>query len=82
MVTTVFNNEEKVLVNAVCNGKKLSELSKEDAVLALVFSRQITNDDDAMMLELIDGTMEKVKGMTDAEWDELKMLTPFDVVAE
>lgn len=82
MVTTVFNNEEKVLVNAVCKGKKLSELSKEDAVLALVFSRQITNDDDAMMLELIDGTMEKVKGMTDAEWDELKMLTPFDVVAD
>ena len=72
--------EEKILVNAVCKGAKLSDLTKEDAVLSLMFSRQITSDDDSMMLDLIDGTLEKVKGMADAEWDKIKMLVPFEVV--
>lgn len=82
MKTMVFNNEEMILVNAICTGKKLSELKKDDAVMSLMFSRQITNDDDSMMIDLIDGTLEKVKGMSDEEWDEVKMLMPFEVVAD
>lgn len=80
MENMIFNNEEKILVNAVCKGAKLSDLTKEDAVLSLMFSRQITSDDDSMMIDLIDGTLEKVKGMADAEWDKIKMLVPFEVV--
>lgn len=76
----VFNNEEKILINGISKGAKLSELKKDEAFNALMFARQITNDDDAMMCDLIDGTMEKVKDMSDAEWDEIKMLIPFDVI--
>ena len=80
MKTMVFNNEEMVLINAICKNEKVSELTRGKVVQSLVFSRQITNDDDSMMIELIDGVMETVNSLSDAEWDELKLNIPFSVV--
>lgn len=79
MKTMVFNNEEMVLINGICSGEKLSEMKKENLVQSLLFSRQITADDNAMMVDLIEGTLETVKGISDAEWDELKLMIPFPV---
>lgn len=76
-----FNNEEKVLINGICMNEKLSELTRNDAEVSLLFSAQITNEDDTMMMNLINGTLSKVQKLSDAEWDELKMLTPFPVAA-
>lgn len=80
MKTMVFNNEEMVLVNGICSGEKLSEMKKENLVQSLLFSRQITDDDNTMMVDLIEGALETVKSMSDAEWDELKLMIPFPVV--
>ena len=75
----VFNNEEQIVINGISKGAKLSELNRADTLNALLFARQITNKDDSMMCDLIDGTIVKVERMTDAEWDEIKMLIPFEV---
>lgn len=77
MATDLFNNEERVLINGICKNEKLSGLTRTDVVNSLLFSRQICED--GMMADLIDGTIEKVNALTDSEWDELKMKTPFPV---
>lgn len=78
--TVLFNNEERVLLNAICKNEKLSALEREDVLASLLFSRQITNDSEAMVIDLLDGAIAKVQQLTDAEWDKLKMLTPFPAV--
>ena len=74
----IFNNEERILINSVCKGELLSDFMKEDVKRSLLFSRQISNDN--MIKDLLDGLLAKVDAMTDAEWDDLKMLTPFPVI--
>lgn len=74
-----FNNEEKVLINGICKDEKLSALTKNDVLNSLTFSRQIADEGDTMITGLLAGTIAKVKTLTDAEWDELKMRTPFPV---
>ena len=72
----VFNNEERVLINGICKGEKLSSLTREDVLASLTFSRQIADDGDTMITDLLDGTAAKVRAMTDDEWEELKMNVP------
>lgn len=76
---TIFNNEENVLINGICKNERLSTFTRENAVQALLFSRQIANEDDTMITDLIDGTVAKLQAMKDAEWDELKMYVPLPV---
>ena len=75
----IFNNEESILINGICMNEKLSTLTKEDAVNSLVFSRRITDDNDTMLIGLIDSTIEKVRSLTESQWDSLKMKTPLPV---
>ena len=79
MKLDLFNNEERILLNSICKNEKLDELTKEDVVRSLLFSRQIANGEDGMVLDLIDGTVSKVSGLTEDEWNSLKMLVPFAV---
>lgn len=75
----IFNNEESILINGICMNEKLSTLTKEDAVNSLAFSRRIADDNDTMLIGLIDSTIEKVRSMTESQWDSLKMKTPLPV---
>lgn len=75
----VFNNEERVLINEMCKGEKLSSLTREDVLTSLTFSRQIANDGDTMITDLLDGIATKVGTMTDNEWEKLKMNVPLPV---
>lgn len=79
MQIDIFNNEERVLLNGICKNESLSSLTKEDVLNSLLFSRQIANEDDTMITDLIDSTSFKVKNMTEDEWNELKMKVPFPV---
>lgn len=76
---TIFNNEENVLINGICQNERLSTFTRENAMQALLFSRQIANEDDTMITDLIDGTVAKLQAMEDEEWDELKMYVPLPV---
>ena len=75
----VFNNEERILVNGICKDEKLDSLSRQKVLDSLTFSKQITDDTDTMILDLLNSTYSKVNVLTDAEWDALKCLTPFPV---
>lgn len=74
-----FNNEERTFLNSICKNETLSSLTKEDVVQSLRFSQQITNEEDAMLIALVDSTLDKVLNMTESEWNELKMQVPFPV---
>lgn len=76
-----FNNEEKVLINGICKNEKLSELTRLDVEVSLLFSAQCTDERDTLMMNLVSGTLAKIQEMSDAEWDKLKMLVPFPVAA-
>lgn len=78
-MTDLFNNEERVLINSICKNEKLSSLAKQDVLNTLLFSRQIADEGDSMMIDLLDGIIKKIQGLTDGEWDELKMNVPFPV---
>lgn len=79
MGINIFNNEERVLINGICKNEKLASLSKKNVLDALAFSRQIADESDAMIIGLLDGAITKLEAMSDGEWDELKMATPFPV---
>lgn len=79
MEVNVFNNEESILINGICENEKLAALTKDDVVNSLTFSRQIADDGDTMLIGLIDSTIEKVQNLTESQWDDLKMKTPFPV---
>lgn len=79
MAFDIFNNEESVLINGICKNERLSILAREDVLNSLVFSRQIADEADTMLIDLIDGTIEKVAALTDSQWEELKMKVPFPV---
>lgn len=74
-----FNNEERVLINGMCKGEKLSALTREDVLASLAFSRQIADDGDEMITDLLDGTAAKVIAMTDVQWEALKLNVPLPV---
>lgn len=79
MGVDIFNNEEKVLINGMCKGEKLSSFTREDVLASLTFSRQIVDDGDVMITGLLNGIAAKIIAMTDAEWEEMKMNVPFPI---
>lgn len=74
-----FNEDERILINAICKGEKLDKLTKKDAEEYLFFARQITNEEDEMTIDLVETTYQKVQNMTEEEWNQIKMLTPLPV---
>ena len=74
-----FTDEERVLINQICKNEKLSTLTKADVLKTVMFSQQVAGDDDDMVSDLLEEVFDKLKDMTDAEWDELKMLVPLPV---
>lgn len=79
MLIDIFNNDERILLNNICKNEKLPELTQAQVLESLLFSRQVVNEDDSMLVDLVDGTYSKVKGLTEDEWSELKMQVPFPV---
>jgi len=74
-----FNNDERMLINSICKNEPLSTLTKDAVLRSLKFSRQIVNEKELMVVNLMDGIISKVQNMTDSEWDEIKMNVPLDV---
>lgn len=75
-VYEIFNDSEKVIINAVCRGELLKDLTKEDTENELLVMMVGAAEE---MKELVEDTLEKVKKLTESQWDELKMKTPLFV---
>lgn len=73
---SVFDNEERVLVNKICEGANVAELTKARLMTSLSVSRNIVAEQD--ILDFLDGLISKVERITDEEWDCLKMRLPFE----
>lgn len=72
----MFNNEERIVLNGICNNEKL-DFSKKSVLYSLLFSEQVVTDE--MMIDLIKGISEKISALSDEEWVEVRKQIPFPV---
>lgn len=72
----MFNNEERIVLNGICNNEKL-DFSKKSVLDSLLFSEQVIADE--MMIDLIKGISEKISALSDEEWTEVRKQIPFSV---
>lgn len=72
----MFNNEERIVLNGICNNEKL-DFSKKSVLDSLLFSEQVVADE--MMIDLIKGISEKISALSDEEWTEVRKQIPFFV---
>lgn len=72
----MFNNEERIVLNGICNNEKL-DFSKKSVLDSLLFSEQVVADE--MMIDLIKGVSEKISALSDDEWTEVRKQIPFPV---
>lgn len=72
----MFNNEERIVLNGICNNEKL-DFSKKSVLDSLLFSEQVVADE--MMIDLIKGISEKISALSDEEWTEVRKQIPFSV---
>lgn len=76
----VFNDDEKQYLNALTKGRFREKISRQDVLKAVAFARDVADDTDTMILDLIDGVYSKVNNLSDSEWEDLRGLLPFPVV--
>ena len=76
----VFNDDEKQYLNALTKGCFREKISRQDVLKAVAFARDVADDTDTMILDLIDGVYSKVNNLSDSEWEDLRGLLPFPVV--
>lgn len=74
----IFDMDERIVINSCAKGLKQSEFTKKRITENLNFTLTICNDD--MILSMTEGLKDKIDKITDSEWDEIKMLIPFEVL--
>ncbi len=55
----VFNDDEKQYLNALTKGRFREKISRQDVLKAVAFARDVADDTDTMILDLIDGVYSK-----------------------
>lgn len=76
----LFDNEERLLLNSIVNGSKVTSVERKTIVDGLAFSRSIADDTDDMIMGLIDGTLSKVTALSNDEWNSIRLLFPLPVL--
>lgn len=76
----VFNDDEKQYLNALTKGRFREKISRQDVLKAVAFARDVADDTDTMILDLIDGVYSKVNYLSDSEWEGLRGALPFPVM--
>lgn len=74
---SVFNVDERIVINSTVANETMSGYGRSDLLANLNFAKSISTDPD--VVELLDGLLDKVKAMSDAEWEEMKLLLPMEV---
>jgi len=76
----LFNSDERILMNSMSKGTKLSELSRTKIIENIVFARSIANDND--VINLLESLYAKVTDLSDKQWNSMKMNLPFETSYE
>jgi len=76
----IFNNDEKQYLNALAKGRYREKITRQDVLKSVAFARDVADDTDTMILDLIDGVYSKVNNLSDSEWEDLRRLLPFPVI--
>ena len=76
----LFDNEERYVLNSVCEGTPLAGRSKERVLGNLTFAREVSAEQD--VLDLLDGLIVKFERISDDEWEILKQYIPFGIACE
>ena len=77
--TGMFNTDERIVINSISKGIKLSDFSRKNFIENIAFSRMITNDTDIDILNLLESLHSKISSITDEEWEMLKKYLPLNV---
>lgn len=72
----IFNNDERIIINQVFAGAEFAKVTKDFLLSHLEFMLEATSDDE--MKALLEGLIDKVHGLSDMEWDDLKLVIPLD----
>lgn len=78
MVINHFNDDERIILNGICRNKIISSLTKRKVEDELLVAISMIDENEQMAIDLYEGAREKLKSMTDEEWDELKLCLPFE----
>lgn len=92
MERIIFDNEESAIINSVCTGEPMNRLTRSYLLecLQTVKNFMLTGEGlkeekpehlkSMIEIDIIDGIILKFDVLSDAQWDDMKLLLPFPVV--
>lgn len=75
----LFSDDERQYLNSIAKGRSPETIARKDVLNAVAFARDVADNSETMILDLIDGVYSKVHSLTDEEWEQLRLLLPFPV---
>ena len=75
-VMGMLTNEDRIFINAGFVGNTVDEFTKQKMINYLRFQIQIASDPE--IIGQLEETLEKVKEITDTQWDLVRALLPLD----
>lgn len=75
----LFSDDERQYLNSIVKGHNPETIARKYVLDAVGFARDVADDSDAMILDLIDRVYSKVHSLTDEEWKRLRVFLPFPV---
>jgi len=64
--------EESILIHSICKALNPTDRTRENIIVYLIFSSQLTNETDPLMNELINQAATKIKSMSSSEWNSAR----------
>ena len=80
MDLTIFDNDERIILNGMTENTSLSKLTRERLLSQLAFA--IDACADAELRDVLEGLVTKLENASDREWEEVRTHLPFEVFAE
>ena len=79
---SLFNAEEMIYLNSASKNLKLMDLTRDRILQSLGFTLNITNDDDTVTQDFINGIMSTITNMDEEMWSNVKSCIPFKLPYE
>lgn len=76
---SAFTNAERILLNGVAAGREVATMPRSKCLEILHFMAQACGEE---VTSPLTETITKIEGITDGEWEYLRLLMPLEVFAE
>lgn len=73
----LFSDDERQYINSIVKGRRPDRITRKEILDIVAFARDIADNTDYMILDLIDGVYSKIFALTDEEWEQLRAYLPF-----